>query len=64
MFRQFSIWELLVVLLIILLIFGPSKLPQLGRAIGKTLREFRQSMSGSSEQPEDEETARPEEDGS
>lgn len=35
-------WEyLLIILAIILIIFGPSKLPQLGGAIGKTMREFR-----------------------
>lgn len=35
-------WEyLLIILAIILIIFGPSRLPQLGGAIGKTMREFR-----------------------
>ncbi|MGH7922462.1 MAG: Sec-independent protein translocase subunit TatA/TatB [Candidatus Dormibacteraceae bacterium] len=32
---------LLILLAIVLIIFGPSKLPQLGGAIGKTMREFR-----------------------
>ncbi|MEF3304952.1 twin-arginine translocase TatA/TatE family subunit [Paenibacillus sp. GYB003] len=32
---------LILIILIALLLFGPSKLPQLGRAIGDTLREFR-----------------------
>lgn len=32
---------ILLLVLIALLIFGPSKLPQLGKAIGTTLREFR-----------------------
>ncbi|MFC4306638.1 twin-arginine translocase TatA/TatE family subunit [Cohnella boryungensis] len=32
---------LLLLIIIAMLIFGPSKLPQLGRAIGTTLREFR-----------------------
>jgi TatA/E family protein of Tat protein translocase len=44
--------ELLIVLLIVLLIFGPSKLPQLAESIGKAIREFRQNLSG--EQGEDE----------
>ncbi len=33
---------LVLIILIALLLFGPSKLPQLGRAIGTTVREFRQ----------------------
>jgi len=50
-FRQFGWMELLIVLAIALLIFGPSKLPQLGRAIGRTIRQFRKSISG--EEPEE-----------
>lgn len=33
--------ELLIILGIVLLIFGPSKLPEVGRAIGRGIREFR-----------------------
>jgi sec-independent protein translocase protein TatA len=36
-------WDLLLVLLIALLIFGPRKLPEIGGAVGKTLREFRKA---------------------
>lgn len=52
MFRQFSWLELLVVLLIALLIFGPSKLPQLGKAIARTIREFRKTMAGENDESE------------
>lgn len=52
MFRQFGWLELLVLLLIALLIFGPNKLPQLGKAIARTIREFRKTMSGESEESE------------
>lgn len=38
--------ELLVILFIILLIFGASKLPQIGSSLGKGIREFRRSVSG------------------
>lgn len=38
-----SMWELLVVLVVILLIFGPKKLPEMGKAIGSAVREFRQA---------------------
>ncbi|MDF2065604.1 twin-arginine translocase TatA/TatE family subunit [Bacillus sp. Cr_A10] len=34
---------LILVLIIALVIFGPSKLPQLGRAVGQTLKEFKTS---------------------
>jgi sec-independent protein translocase protein TatA len=34
---------LILILLIALILFGPSKLPQLGRAVGQTLREFKSS---------------------
>ncbi|WP_042352402.1 twin-arginine translocase TatA/TatE family subunit [Bacillus massiliogorillae] len=34
---------LIIILVIALIIFGPAKLPQLGKAVGETLREFRSS---------------------
>ena len=34
---------LIIILVIALIIFGPSKLPQLGKAVGQTLKEFRNS---------------------
>lgn len=36
--------EIIAIVLIILLLFGPSKLPQLGSAIGKTLNGFKREM--------------------
>lgn len=48
--------ELLVILLICVLIFGAAKLPELGRAIGKTIKEFKKSMKeAGSESEEDKE---------
>ena len=38
--------ELVIVLLIALIIFGPKKLPQLGRSLGQGMREFKSSISG------------------
>ncbi|PSL40353.1 sec-independent protein translocase protein TatA [Planomicrobium soli] len=37
---------LILILIIALVIFGPAKLPQLGRAAGQTLREFKNSTKG------------------
>lgn len=39
-----GIQELLVILLICVLIFGAAKLPEIGRALGKTIKEFKKSM--------------------
>lgn len=38
--------ELLIILGVTLLLFGPSKLPQLGRAIGESIRNFRKGVGG------------------
>jgi sec-independent protein translocase protein TatA len=38
--------ELVIVLVIILVIFGPKRLPQAGRALGQGFREFKDSVSG------------------
>lgn len=39
-----GIQELLIILVICLLIFGAAKLPEIGRALGKTIKEFKKSM--------------------
>lgn len=46
MFRSFGIGELLIILLIVLLIFGATRLPQIGGALGKSIREFRKGKAG------------------
>ena len=38
--------EIVIVLFIALLVFGPRKLPEMGRSLGKGIREFRQATSG------------------
>jgi sec-independent protein translocase protein TatA len=40
-----GIQELAVILVVALLVFGPKKLPELGRSIGKTLAEFRRASN-------------------
>jgi sec-independent protein translocase protein TatA len=49
MFKSFGPLEIGLILLIILIIFGVGKLPQVGGAIGKSLREFRKSSRGEDE---------------
>jgi sec-independent protein translocase protein TatA len=46
MFHNMGISGLLIILAIALIVFGPAKLPQLGKAFGETLREFRNSTRG------------------
>ena len=36
-------WEIAIILLIVLIIFGPTKLPQMGQAMGKAIREFKKA---------------------
>ena len=38
--------ELAIVLIIALVVFGPKRLPELGRSLGRGIREFRGSVSG------------------
>jgi sec-independent protein translocase protein TatA len=47
--------EILVVLVIALIVFGPKRLPELGRSLGKGIREFKGSVSGENEDDEDRE---------
>jgi len=46
--------ELGIVLLIVLIVFGPKRLPGLGRQLGSGMREFKDSISGSTRDDEDE----------
>ena len=38
-------WELILLLVIVLIIFGPGKLPDIGNAVGKGIREFRKAST-------------------
>jgi sec-independent protein translocase protein TatA len=42
--------EIVIILIVVLLIFGPKKLPQLGRSLGDAVGGFRRSMSGNDKQ--------------
>ena len=44
-----SWWEILVLLLVALLLFGPNRLPEMGRSLGRGLREFKDSVTGKSD---------------
>ena len=46
MFENIGGGELLVVLLVVFIFFGPKKLPELGKNLGKGIREFKSEMKG------------------
>ncbi|MFB9759408.1 twin-arginine translocase TatA/TatE family subunit [Ectobacillus funiculus] len=43
MLQSIGIPGLILILILVLIVFGPSKLPEIGRAFGSTLREFKKS---------------------
>ena len=51
--------ELIVILVIALLVLGPKKLPEVGRSVGKGMREFKESLSGENERDDDKPTITP-----
>jgi sec-independent protein translocase protein TatA len=52
MFKSFGIWEIVLILVIILIIFGVGKLPQVSSAIGKGIRSFKKAQAGEDEEEE------------
>ena len=47
----FGMTELLIILLVVLLIFGASRLPGVGSALGKGIRSFKTSVTGEDDKP-------------
>jgi sec-independent protein translocase protein TatA len=45
--------ELMVILVIALVIFGPSKLPQIGSGLGKAIRDFKKGVTGGDAEEDD-----------
>jgi sec-independent protein translocase protein TatA len=44
-----GLWELLVLLFVLVLFFGPKRLPEIGRGLGRGLREFKTAITGAGE---------------
>lgn len=44
--------EIIIVLLIALVVFGPKRLPELGKSLGKGIQEFRGTISGDKSEPD------------
>ena len=57
MFSSFGPTELIIVLVIVLLIFGPKRLPGLGRSLGSGMREFKDSITGKDDGRDDDDEA-------
>lgn len=55
---DFSIWQIAIVLVIALLVFGPKRLPELGKSLGAGMREFKDSITGKEDEEERTERAK------
>jgi sec-independent protein translocase protein TatA len=53
---DFSLWQIAIVLVIALIVFGPKRLPELGKSLGTGMREFKDSITGKNN---DEDEAKP-----
>ncbi|HEU4965356.1 MAG TPA: twin-arginine translocase TatA/TatE family subunit [Bacilli bacterium] len=53
MFSNIGFPGLILILVIALIVFGPSKLPEIGRAFGKTLKEFKSATKSLTEDDDD-----------
>ena len=51
MLPEVGITGLIVILIVALLVFGPKRLPEIGRSLGKGMREFKDSITGKDDEP-------------
>jgi sec-independent protein translocase protein TatA len=54
LFGQLGVPEMLVILVIALLVFGPKKLPSLGKSLGEGLTSFKKALNGQDDDKSDE----------
>lgn len=54
MLRNFNGWEIIIVLVVVMLLFGARRLPDLARSIGASAKEFRKGLSEGAEENEQE----------
>jgi len=53
MFGNLGWQELLIILVVVLLLFGAKRLPEIGSSLGQAMREFKRSISGLHEEEDD-----------
>lgn len=44
-----SAWQLILILLVVFILFGASRLPELGKGLGEGIRNFRKALAGETE---------------
>ncbi len=59
MFSSIGPLEIIIVAVVLLLIFGPKRLPSLGRTLGTEMRDFKESITGQDKRKETDATGRP-----
>lgn len=52
MFRTLGLPEILIILLIVLLLFGAKRLPEIGKGLGEGIKSFKKALSGKGEKEE------------
>lgn len=56
LFGRLGVVEVIIIAVILLVLFGGKKLPELGRGIGETIKELRKAVSGGMDDDEDEDS--------
>jgi len=46
-------WEIVLIVVVVLIIFGPKRLPELGKGIGQFFKNFKKSVTGESEEKDE-----------
>lgn len=52
MFGRFGLGELIIILLIVLVVFGPKKLPEIGKSLGDAIRQFKGAADNKEAEPQ------------
>jgi len=54
MFGRFGLGELVIILVIVLIVFGPKKLPEIGKSLGDAIRQFKGASDGAAAEKKEE----------